>query len=148
PTIADFAHALASTLARLGLDEAPLYATHTSAKIALEYAASAPRTARLILDGLSIPAGPANDEFIAKYMRPVDIEPTGGYLAMEWTRMRDMVRWFPWFTPASTTRMAVASPTDAWLADYAIDFFAAGPHYSDAYKAAMYYNPMPALLSV
>lgn len=148
PTIVDFARALASTLARLGLDEAPLYATHTSAKIALEYAASAPRTAKLILDGLSIPAGPANDEFIAKYMRPVDIEPTGGYLAMEWTRMRDMVRWFPWFTPASTTRMAVPSPTDAWLADYAIDFFSAGPHYSDAYKAAMYYNPMPALLSI
>lgn len=148
PNIKDFADALAAALEQLGLSHAPLYATHTSAKIALEYAANHPRKAPIILDGLSIPAGPPNDNFINAYMRPMTIEATGGYLAAEWTRMRDMVRWFPWFHPKAETRMAMAQPSDEWLADYAIDFFAAGPHYSSAYRAAMYYNPMPALLRV
>lgn len=148
PTIHDFAAALNGVLVALQLTDAPLYATHTSAKIALEYAASFPRTAPIVLDGLSIPVGPPNDAFIAAYMRPMAIEETGGYLAAEWTRMRDMVRWFPWFTLSAENRMPVPAPTDAWLDDYAIDFFAAGPHYSGAYKAAMYYDPMPALLRV
>lgn len=39
PTIGDFGWALGNALAALGLSDAPLYATHTSAKIALDHAA-------------------------------------------------------------------------------------------------------------
>jgi pimeloyl-ACP methyl ester carboxylesterase len=148
PAIEDFAQALGAALHALGLSEAPLYATHTSAKIALDYAARAPLPARLILDGLSIPPAPASPAFIDRYMRPFRIEETGGYLAAEWTRMRDMVRWFPWFDQRPETRIPVALPDEAWTSDYIIDFFSAGPDYASAYSAAMHYDPMPALRAV
>ena len=148
PEIRDFADALGAALDALRLNEAPLYATHTSAKIALEYAASTPLPARLILDGLSIPAAPSDPVFINRYMRPFRIEETGGYLAAEWTRMRDMVRWFPWFEQRPDRRIPVALPDEAWTSDYIIDFFSAGPDYASAYGAAMRYDPMPALRMV
>jgi pimeloyl-ACP methyl ester carboxylesterase len=145
PTIDDFAAALGDALAALGLQQAPLYATHTSAKIALAYAASQPLPPLLVLDGLSIPTAAPDHAFIDAYMRPFTIEPSGGYLASEWTRMRDMLRWFPWFERRPGTRIAMAAPDGAWIADYVIDLFSAGPHYSDAYRAAMLYDPTAAL---
>jgi pimeloyl-ACP methyl ester carboxylesterase len=161
PTIADFAAALASAIHALGIESAPIYATHTSAKIALEYAANrindrpleAKRTktvqrGRVILDGLSIPISPADPAFITAYMRPFVLDDAGGYLAAEWTRMRDMLRWFPWFDQSPTTRMPVAQPADAWISAYMIDFLSAGPSYASAYAAAMRYDPTPALMRV
>lgn len=148
PEIKDFADALGATLNALGLDDAPLYATHTSAKIALEYASGTSRSARLILDGLSIPAKPADPAFIDRYMRPFHIDETGGYLATEWTRMRDMVRWFPWFDQQPERRIPTDLPDEAWVSDYVIDFFSAGPNYASAYGAAMRYDPMKALRTI
>jgi hypothetical protein len=143
--IADFADALGEVLAALGLVGAPLYAAHTGAKIALHYAAETAAPCRLILDGLSIPAVAPDPDFIARYMRDFKIDAGGGYLASEWTRLRDMLRWFPWFDPRAETRMPVAAPDHAWIEAYALDFFSAGPHYADAYAAAMRYDPRPAL---
>lgn len=148
PEIDDFGDALGAALDALGLSDAPLYATHTSAKIALAHAARSRRTAPLILDGLSIPLGPPDAAFIDRYMRPFVLDGTGAYLTAEWTRMRDMVRWFPWFDQRPETRMAVPMPSDEWLSDYVIDFFSAGPSYSSAYAAAMRYDPLPALRDV
>lgn len=148
PTIGDFAEMLGATLGALGLGRAPIYATHTSAKIALEHAARSGQPSRLILDGLSIPQGPADSQFIQRYMRAFEVDPSGAYLAAEWTRMRDMLRWFPWFDQRPETRMAIPAPSEEWICDYIIDFFAAGASYSSAYAAAMNYDPMPALLNV
>lgn len=148
PTIDDFGAALGETLAALGLQRAPIYATHTSAKIALAYASANPLAPLLVLDGLSIPTEPPNPAFIDSYMRPFRLDDSGGYLAAEWTRVRDMVRWFPWFDPRPQARMAMAAPGPEWMVDYVIDLFSAGPHYSDAYAAAMYYDPLPALTIV
>ncbi|KQM22200.1 alpha/beta fold hydrolase [Novosphingobium sp. Leaf2] len=151
PTIADFAATLDACLAALGIEGAPIYATHTSAKIALEYAAhrdAAKPRGKVILDGLSIPEQPTDPAFIAAYMRPFVLDDSGGYLAAEWTRMRDMLRWFPWFDRAPSTRMPIAQPSDDWISAYMVDFLSAGPNYACAYAAAMRYDPMPALLRV
>jgi hypothetical protein len=148
PTIEDFAAALGDALRALGLTRAPLYATHTSAKIALAYAASGCELPLLLLDGLSMPETLASEAFIATYMRPFTPEPTGAYLAGEWSRLRDMLRWFPWFAHAPAARIAMDAPDAAWMLDYNIDLFAAGPHYADAYAAAMRYDPAPSLARV
>jgi pimeloyl-ACP methyl ester carboxylesterase len=140
-TIADFARALGQALSALGLDHAPLYATHTSAKIALAHAVLRPTALLLILDGLSIPEKLASPEFIAAYMRPFVPDDAGAYLAAEWSRTRDMLRYFPWFNATPARRIPVAAPSPEWMADYGIDLFAAGPHYADAYAAAMRYDP-------
>ena len=150
-TIVDFASALGGVIRALGIEDAPVYATHTSAKIALEYAArrgEAEPVGQVILDGLSIPVTPTNPAFIAAYMRPFVLDDAGGYLAAEWTRMRDMLRWFPWFDQSPQTRMPIAQPADEWISAYMIDFLSAGPNYASAYAAAMRYDPMPALKRV
>lgn len=149
PTIGDFGRALGEVLAALGLIGAPLYATHTSAKIALDYAAhAADPPPLLLLDGLSIPEHAPDEAFIGAYMRPMEIDRAGAYLASEWTRMRDMLRWFPWFDARPESRMAIAPPTAAWTDAYMLDLLSAGPHYSDAYAAAMRYDPRAALRRV
>lgn len=146
PMIADFARLLGETLRVLGLSRAPLYATHTSAKIALEHAvAAADPPAILLLDGLAIPQHAPDEAFIAAYMRPFRIDPDGAYLAAEWSRMQDMLCWFPWFERRSANRIAMDRPSAAWIDEYVIDLLSAGPHYSDAYAAAMRYDPRDAL---
>ncbi len=148
PSITDFAVALDHALEAMGLADAPIYATHTSAKIAIEHAALTGKPRRLVLDGLSIPDQLAEPSFVDAYMRPFVVEPTGAYLAAEWQRIRDMLRWFPWFSPSPANRMAMDRPDDMWIEQYTIDLFSAAQHYSDAYGAAMRYDPMPALLDV
>lgn len=149
PTIADFGRLLGDTLRALGLGRAPLYATHTSAKIALDHAVNAAAPpAMLLLDGLSLPEHAPDEAFIAAYMRPFRIDPTGAYLAAEWSRMQDMLRWFPWFDQRPANRIAMDRPNDAWIDDYVIDLLSAGPHYADAYAAAMRYDPRAALRRV
>jgi pimeloyl-ACP methyl ester carboxylesterase len=148
PTIPDFAKALGETLAALGLERAPLYATHTGAKIALALAARGGRMPLLVLDGLSIPDAPAPESFISAYMRPFQPDESGAYLASEWVHVRDMLRWFPWFSHKAESRIAMDPPSAEWLEDYGIDLFSAGPHYSDAYAAAMRWSPWDDLLAV
>lgn len=148
PAIPDFAEALREALAALGLEEAPLYATHTSAKIALALAARGGKMPLLVLDGLSIPDAPAPETFINAYMRPFRPDADGAYLAAEWVHARDMLRWFPWFSRKAESRMAMDAPAPEWLEDYGIDLFSAGPHYSDAYAAAMRWNPLEDLRTV
>ena len=148
PAMAAFGAALGETLSALGLERAPLYATHTSAKIALAWADQGGRPARLVLDGLSMPTQLAEEAFIDRYMRPFAPDPSGGYLASEWTRLRDMLRWFPWFATEPAARVAMAPPAPEWIEDYAIDLFSAERHYADAYAAAMRFDPAPALARV
>ena len=148
PSIEDFAAFLGEALLNLGLEKAPVYATHTSAKIALALADAGGQMARLVLDGLSMPETLADEAFIARYMRPFVPDAAGAYLAAEWGRSRDMLRWFPWFETRPENRILMDAPDAAWMADYGIDLFSAGPHYSDAYAAAMRYDPAPALARV
>ncbi|MGG2005550.1 hypothetical protein [Novosphingobium resinovorum] len=148
PTIGDFAAALGDALEVLGLADAPIYATHTSAKIALEYAASSGRPPALILDGLSFPEALAPAAFVDAYMRPFTIDAHGAYIAAEWTRTRDMLRWFPWFATTAASRMAMETPSPEWIEQYTIDLFSAGPNYSGAYAAAMRYDCGPALRAI
>lgn len=148
PTIPDFARALGEALDALGLRQAPVYATHTSAKIALALAARGGQMPLLVLDGLSIPDQLASDDFITAYMRPFAPEPTGAFLSAEWSRTRDMLRWFPWFSTRPEHRIAMEPPSAEWMEDYGIDLFCAGPHYADAYTAAMRWNPLDDLHAV
>ena len=144
PEIADFAGALAETILGFGVERCPVYGFHTSSKILLEFAANHPeRVAVAIMDGLSLPAGDTDYAFIESYMRPFKPTDTGSYLAEEWTRVRDFQRWFPWFAKSKATRMPTAQRDMRYMQDYSMDLFMAGPHFSDAYSAAMRYKAVP-----
>ncbi|MDX2224718.1 MAG: alpha/beta fold hydrolase, partial [Rhodospirillaceae bacterium] len=142
--IPDFGTALAETIAAFGVARCPVYGFHTSSKITLAFAAKHPeRVAVAILDGISLPPGGADPKFIAAYMKPFTIEESGGYLGTEWTRAIDFQRWFPWFAKSKAARQPTPTRDIAHLHEYAMDLFIAGPHFSDAYAAAMRYVALP-----
>ncbi len=141
--IPDFGRALAEAVAGFGVQRAPVYGVHTSSKITLAFSAAHPeRVAIAITDGLSMPAA-IDEKFIDAYMKPFVIEDTGGYLAAEWTRVLDFQYWFPWFARSKATRQVRKQHNMQALHEYAMDLFMAGPHFSDAYRAAMLFRPLP-----
>lgn len=147
--IDDFGESLGETIAALGLQSCPVYSFHTSSKILLSLAAAQPERVRLaIMDGLSIPSGPPDEAFIAAYMKPFVIDDAGAYLAEKWTKILDIHRFFPWFLKKAAARMPSELPDAEHLHRYMLDFFMAGPHFSDAYAAAMRYEPVPAVLKL
>jgi len=149
PEIADFVRALEATLDALGLDRCALYGRHTSSKIVLEMAAHNPqRLSGAILDGLSLPLGPPEAEFIARYMRPFEVSEDGSHLAREWTRVRDAHRFFPWFAKSGRSRLAADLPEEKHLHRFAVDLFSAGRNYSSAYAAAMRHQAIPVIARI
>ena len=146
PTIDDYADALGSALLALGLRGATVYAYHTSSKIAAACASRHPGViGHLLLDGISIPAQLAPDAFVDRYMRPFVPDTTGAYVAAQWTKVRDLHRYFPWFDIRAGARVPTAEPGPEALHEYALDFFSAGPNYAMAYGAAMRFQARPAL---
>jgi pimeloyl-ACP methyl ester carboxylesterase len=144
--IGDFAAALAGTLDALGIERAGFYGFHTSSKILLEFAVRFPdRVSVAIMDGLSIPPGGPDPGYIAAYMRPFVLEEDGAHIAREWTRLRDSGRWFPWFSREPAHRIGSQEPDPAQSHQAFLDYFSAGPHYVEAYSAAMYYLAAPRL---
>ena len=144
--IADFSRALTATLDALGIARAGFYGFHTSSKILLDFAVRFPeRVSVAVMDGLSIPPGGPDPDYIASYMRPFELDEDGAYIAREWTRLRDSGRWFPWFDRRPQTRIVGSTSTPAQLHQSFLDYFNAGPHYADAYRAAMYYLAAPQL---
>lgn len=146
PEIPDFGDALARVIEGLGLERCPVYGVHTSSKITLAFAVKHPnRVAVAILDGLSLPPGGkgADPEFIRQYMAPFTVTDDGGYLAAEWTRVRDFGRWFPWFDKRAETRSRSDRMELALMHGYAMDLFMAGADFPSAYGAAMRYVALP-----
>lgn len=145
-TIDDFGDALAATLKALGLQGATVYAFHTSSKIALACATRhSDLIGNLLLDGISVPESVASDTFIERYMSAFEPDLTGAYIAKQWTKTRDLHRYFPWFDISPKARMPSAEPSTNLLHEYALDVFSAGKHYADAYAAAMRYDAKPPL---
>ena len=149
PEIPDFARALAATQAALGVERCAIYGFHTSSKILLQFALDHPqRVALAIIDGLNLPPGGPGDAFIARYMKPLTIEDDGSHLAAGWSRAREFMRFFPWFDSSPRSRLNQDFPTDDYLHGYALDLLTAGPHFSDAYSAAMRYLATPLVSGV
>lgn len=149
PEIADFARAISNSLDALGIARCAIYGCHTSSKIVLEMAAARPeRLSGAILDGLSLPLAPPEPDFIARYMRPFELSEDGSHLAREWTRVRDLQRFFPWFAKSGRSRIHVDLPEEKLLHRYAVDLFSAGRHYSSACAAAMRHQAIPVIARV
>ncbi len=144
PEISDYATALAQALTALGIERAPVYGFHTSSKIALQFAIDHPgRASRIVIDGLNLPPGGPSEEFIARYMKPYEVQDDGSHLAATWARARDLHRFFPWFDTRPQSRLPLEFPDDRALHAYSLDMLSAGRHYSAAYSAAMRYLALP-----
>jgi pimeloyl-ACP methyl ester carboxylesterase len=145
-TIADFGSALGEALRALDIAPCPVYGFHTSSKIALDLASRAdtPLSAA-ILDGLSLPPGPPDEDFIRRYMKPFAVAADGSHLAAQWSKVLDFHRFFPWFAHSAATRLEMALPDDGHLHTYCMDTLMAGAAWSSAYAAAMRYPARAAI---
>jgi pimeloyl-ACP methyl ester carboxylesterase len=149
PGIHDFADALDATLTALGIGRCAIYGCHTGAKIALQFAADHPERALLtVLDGLALPGEPATSDYLERYLQTFEPSADGAYLARQWSRILDFHRYFPWFEPSAATRLRLRLPDDASLHEYATDIFMAGPHWVDAYRAALSYLALSVIPSL
>jgi pimeloyl-ACP methyl ester carboxylesterase len=146
PEIDDFGDALAAALLALGLERPVVYAYHTSSKIALSCALRHSHSiGQLVIDGLSLPQDDVPTEFIDAYMSPFDVDPEGAYISRQWTKIRDLHRFFPWFDRQAAKRIPMDEPPPVALHAYAMDLFMAGENYSSAYSAAMRYRALRVL---
>jgi len=146
PKIDDFGDALAGAMRVLGLDGAVVYAYHTSSKIALSCAVRHPGLiGHLVVDGISLPSEQVPEDFISAYMSPFDIDAEGAYIGRQWTKVRDLHRFFPWFRREAGARIPMDEPSVEAMHAYAMDLFMAGPNYSSAYAAAMRYRALEVL---
>lgn len=146
PSIVDFSAALATTLDALGIARCALYGLHAGACTAVQFSADHPERAALtVLDGLPLPEIAPTGDFLDRCTPRLEPTDDGAYLAAAWSRVLDTHRYDPWFRRAPGTRLRAALPDDLGLHEYAIDLLAADAATRDAQRAALEYDPGPAI---
>lgn len=149
PAIGDYAVALGETLTTLGIKCAPIYGTHTGAKIALEFALRYPdRVSALVMQGLGIYTETEQRNLLDNYIVSLEPEFDGSHLNRAWTIRRDMLCFWPWFNRTEAGRLALDLPLDDDLHDLVFDFLRTGALWGKTYRAAFSYDPRPALAAL
>ncbi|MGE0734181.1 MAG: alpha/beta fold hydrolase [Alphaproteobacteria bacterium] len=138
-----FANALLEAFDAIGLGRVPLFGSHTGAVIAMEFARRYPaRVACLAFDGYPVFTPLEQAEALASYLMPIRPDWEGTYLAWLWSRVRDQLVFFPWYTRGSGTRLPIDTQPLAFHQAVLNDFLSAGDHYRVAYAAAFRYEPI------
>ena len=150
PTIADYAAACAPELAALGIDRCALYGNHTGACVAIEFAAQQPeRVSGLVLEGLPLFTPEQRTDLVAHYAPDTSPRIDGGHLAQAWSIRRDQLMYFPWYRRSPETRidadLAAPGLVEHGLHAAVLDHLTATPSYALSYRAALSYDPEPAL---
>jgi pimeloyl-ACP methyl ester carboxylesterase len=126
--VADYATALADTLAALGCERCVLYGLGAGAAVALHHAAHHPtRVALAVFDGLEPPGSePGQGSGTHAPAAPVPCD-DGSHLATAWTSLLDWHRHWPPRPVAGVAPPAgVTLPDDVTLHESAVDLFSAG----------------------
>ncbi len=149
PEIADFADAVAATMAAIGIAGAPVYGTHTGASIALECAVRRPaRCCAAVLDGFPVFSHREQAEYLAHYLPPFRPAIDGTHLAWLWARVRDQFLFFPWNRRGEAARLWRPLPDATFLTGVALDFLRAGDFYRVGYAAAFRHRPQTSLAAL
>ena len=138
--VADLAEATVAAMVALGLPPLPVYGTHSGAAIALELAYRFPdRVTGLMLDAVPIFTRAEVAPFEERYFAPLVADPLGGHYSATWTRFRDQMMWFPWYSrrPETLNDYDLGSPEA--IHRWTQMFFAAAAHYKPAYRACVTY---------
>jgi pimeloyl-ACP methyl ester carboxylesterase len=145
PTIENLAEALHRTFGALGLSRAAVYGTHTSSKIALEFATRWPEQASgLVLDGVSVQSPVAQRALLeGDYLKGFRASDDGAHLVGLWLKMRDQFRFFPYNDRSLRARLEWPMPPPEMLQRYLMDLLFAGPDFGRTYGAAFRHDPVP-----
>lgn len=140
PEIWDSAVILGEGIDALGFEEYDLYGTHTGALLAMEVAIARPQQVhRLILDGVTLFTESETADYLANYVRPLQVGDDGGHLIWAWNFLRDQALWWPWYNrTVSGSRISGAASPERLHASY-VEFIKGGTTYHLNYRAAFAY---------
>jgi len=146
PSIADYASALAETLAALGIRRCGVYGFHTGASIALELASGRPElVAAAVLEGVTLPTAAERSALLRDYAPWFPPVWEGTHLVSHWSRVRDMFVFWPWFDRSEQARLALPVPGPELIDAAVVDLLRAGEGYPRGYLAAFAQDNGPAL---
>ena len=132
--------------ARLAIERAPVYGTHTGALIAFEFARRhRDKCAVCVLDGFPVFTPNEREQFLASYLPPFRPDAQGAHLAWLWSRVRDQFRFFPWNYRGDDARLSIPFPPTDRIHLVAMDFLTAGDGYRTGYAAAFRHDTEAAL---
>ncbi|MGD9597179.1 MAG: alpha/beta fold hydrolase [Steroidobacteraceae bacterium] len=133
----DFATAVIEFIDAIGVAKAAFYGFHTGAMMAAMVAARHPeRVHAVVANGYVIPTTAERAELVAEYLPPFAPTWDGAHLAWLWSRMREQVIFFPWYSKDPADRMALTLPPPEVLQANLVEFLRADDHYRVAYRAA------------
>lgn len=140
PEIWDSAAILGEGIDALGFEDYDLYGTHTGALLAMEIAIARPKQIhRLILDGVTLFSEAETADYLANYVRPLEVGDDGGHLIWAWNFLRDGALWWPWYNrTVSGSRMSGAPSPERLHASF-VEFIKGGTTYHLNYRAAFAY---------
>lgn len=140
-TIVDYASALHSFVAALGIKSHGIYGFHTGAAIACTYAALYPnQTNSIFFDGL--PNWSADErESLIGYLASFEPVWDGSHMTWLWARMEEQTVFFPWHRASSHYRMDYnVSPAQGCHANV-MDLLKSKNNYIQPYTEALKFNP-------
>jgi pimeloyl-ACP methyl ester carboxylesterase len=140
PEIVDIAKVLCEAIDACGIGEFDLYGTHTGACIAMEIAIARPNQVKhAILDGITLMAQSKLDDYLANYLKPLQISSTGEHMVFAWHMLRDMSLFWPWYNrTAEGARGGLGTPEERHV--QFLEFIKGGRTFHHQYRAAFLYK--------
>ena len=133
----DYADALVEFMDAIGVQRAAVYGFHTGAMISVSLAQHHPdRVVCALANGYVILTEQARADIVANYLPPFAPAWDGSHLAWLWSRMREQVIFFPWYSKSGSDRLRYPLPSPEQIQVGLLDFMRSGDHYRVGYRAA------------
>ena len=134
---ADYADAVVEFMDAIGVERAAVYGFHTGAMITGAVAQHHPdRVACAVANGYVILTEQARADIVANYLPAFAPSWDGSHLAWLWSRMREQVIFFPWYSKSSADRLRYTLPSPEQIHTGLLDFLRSGDNYRVGYRAA------------
>jgi pimeloyl-ACP methyl ester carboxylesterase len=140
PDIDMFVDALERFFDTVGLAQPAIYGTHTGAILAIRFAVRYPvRVSALVANGILLMTEAERADQLAQYFVPFVPRWDGSHLAWLWSRLRDQIRFYPWYHRCTEARIDWPMTLDE-IAGGVQDMLAAGDNYRAGYRAVLDYE--------
>ena len=140
PNITQYAEAVKEFVDALGLDKLCIYGFHTGAIIGAEMARLYPDLClAVVVNGLFVEEKDEVDRILEHYIKWYKPTQEGTQMPWIWSRLRDQIIFFPWFSKEKKYRMSLDLPDPELKQPFVMDLMRTSEEAQTAYKAAFLY---------
>jgi len=126
-----------------------IYGTATGAQLGIGYAYTYPNfVSHLYLDNAAHFDDTLRDDILQSYFPDLSPKEDGSHLMQAWQMSSQFFNYFPWFMTDDSHRVSHITPSAQMIHAVAMEFLAAGPDYTHAYKAAFFHEKAENLAKV